>query len=190
MALQDGRRTSGFTLVELMVVVAIIGVLASVAIPSFQNYQLTSKRTEAFSNLASLAKSQKAYFAEFNEFVGVASEPGYSLNVWPGTEKRDKTPLDSAFADVGWVPDGDVFFDYDTVLPASAGSDCDCTEACFTAAAYGNLDGDEDLSVLLYAHPDMLGQFCNPEFSGKTVPVNSGGRVFDQVVRVLDADDF
>ena len=189
MALHDAARNPGFTLVELMVVVAIIGVLASVAIPSFRNYQLTSKRAEAFANLAALAKSQKAYFAEFDEFVGVASEPGYSLNVWPGAVKRDKTPLDSAFAEVGWVPDGDVFFDYDTVIPGD-GQDCTCTEACFTAAAYGNLDGDTELSVLLYAHPDMLGEFCNPEFSGKSVPSQGGGRVFDQVVRVLDADDF
>jgi type IV pilus assembly protein PilA len=189
MALENGKRTPGFTLVELMVVVAIIGVLASVAIPSFRNYQLTSKRSEAFANLAALAKSQKAYYAEFNEFVGVASEPGYSLNVWPGTEKRDKTPLESAFSQVGWVPDGDVFFDYDTVIPGG-GSDCGCSDACFTAAAYGNLDGDADLSVLLYAHPDTLGEFCNPEFSGRSVPSQGGSRVFDQVVRVLDADDF
>ena len=75
----DRKRNGGFTLIELMIVVAIIGVLASVAIPSFVNYQLTSKRSEAYANLASLAKSQKAYFAEFNDFVAVAAEPSFSV---------------------------------------------------------------------------------------------------------------
>ena len=192
MSRYDGTRTPGFTLIELMVVVAIIGVLASVAIPSFQNYQLTSKRAEAFANLGSLAKSQKAYFAEFNDFVGVASEPGNSLGEWPGTEKRDKTPLDSAFSDIGWVPDGDVFFDYDTATAADPlTGTCTCTDACFTATAYGNLDGDTELSVLLYTHPDTVGGFCETGQGGnQSPPLQGGGHLFDQVARVAVADDF
>ena len=79
MARTDLNRTGGFTLVELMIVVAIIGVLASVAIPSYLNYQLTAKRSEAYANLASLAKAQKAYFAEFNDYVAVAAEPSFTL---------------------------------------------------------------------------------------------------------------
>ena len=114
------KRSRGFTLIELMIVVAIIGVLASVAIPSFINYQLSSKRTEAYANLSALAKAQKSYFAEFNDFVPALSEPGFTLGgVAPTTTTRSKVPLEAAFSAVGWIPDGDVFFDYDTATPTS-----------------------------------------------------------------------
>ena len=192
------NRSRGFTLVELMVVVAIIGVLASVAIPSFLNYQLSSKRAEAFSNLAALAKAQKSYFAEFNTYIDVASEPtGNGGNGGPTTIKRDKTAIDAAFATVGWTPDGNVFFDYDTVTPDSSGASCgSCTEACFTAAAYGDLDGDNALSVLLYAQPDASGEYCDTQLGGpggsggQSPPVVDGARQLNAVARVPLADEF
>ncbi|MEM9175101.1 MAG: prepilin-type N-terminal cleavage/methylation domain-containing protein [Myxococcota bacterium] len=192
MARTDLNRTRGFTLVELMIVVAIIGVLASVAIPSYLNYQLTAKRSEGYANLASLAKAQKAYFAEFNDYIAVAAEPSFTLGQVPTTVTRDSTPINAAFSSVGWVPEGDVFFDYDTATPTDplTGA-CTCTEACFTATAYGNLDGDASLSVMLYTHPDRLGGFCETGQGGnQTPPFENGSRMFDQVARVLVADDF
>lgn len=188
------NKAGGFTLVELMVVVAIIGVLASVAIPSFLNYQLTSKRSEAFANLASLAKAQKAYFAEFNTFVAVAAEPGFTLAAPPTTITRDRTPLDTAFAEVGWVPDSNVFFDYDTATADDPLTGvCTCTEACFTASAYGDLDGDLALSVVIYTHPDAVGGFCESGQGGnQSPPQRAGAYQFDEVSRVggILADDF
>jgi len=148
------RSRAGFTLIELMIVVALVGVLASVAIPSFRNYQLGSKRAEAYGNLAALAKTQKSYFAEFNNFVAAAPEPGATTSTLPGTTKRSVSALTTAFSAVGWAPDGDVFFDYDTVVSGFAG--CSCS-TCFTATAYGNLDDDGFMSEFVYFHPDPAG---------------------------------
>ncbi|MBK7948644.1 MAG: prepilin-type N-terminal cleavage/methylation domain-containing protein [Deltaproteobacteria bacterium] len=189
------KRSRGFTLIELMIVVAIIGVLASVAIPSFINYQLSSKRTEAYANLSALAKAQKSYFAEYNTFVPALSEPGFTLgSVAPTTTTRSKVPLETAFAAVGWVPDGDVFFDYDTATPGNSGSGtCTCVDACFTAAAYGDLDGDGSISALVFAHPDALGQYCESTMVGFAPPLNTAGsRMLDEVARIPMgiADDF
>ena len=60
----------GFSLVELMVVVAIIGILAAIAIPSVNKYMAKARQTEAKTNLSSLYTSEKAFLAEFNTYTG------------------------------------------------------------------------------------------------------------------------
>ena len=92
------RKRAGFTLTELMIVVGIMGVLASVAIPSFVNYQLSSKQAEAFVNLSALAKTQKSYFAEFNRYVSSAPEPGATTATLPTSVTRPVQPLATAFS--------------------------------------------------------------------------------------------
>src|SRR5689334_4107495 len=54
------KAAKGFTLIELMIVVAIIGILAAIAIPNFVKYQLRSKFSEASSNIEGLRKAEEA----------------------------------------------------------------------------------------------------------------------------------
>ena len=63
------RNQKGFTLIELMIVIAIIGILAAIAIPNFLNYQCKAKQSEAKSNLGNIRTSEEAYFAEFDIYA-------------------------------------------------------------------------------------------------------------------------
>jgi len=63
----------GFTLIELMIVVAIIGILAAIAIPNFLQYQLKSRQSEAKTNLQAIKTSEVSFNAERGCYVGIAA---------------------------------------------------------------------------------------------------------------------
>lgn len=68
---------SGFTLVELMIVVAIIGVLSAVAVPNFQKYQAKAKTSEAKVQLAAAYTAEQAFFGDFGIYHICLSYMGY-----------------------------------------------------------------------------------------------------------------
>lgn len=72
------RRQDGFTLVELMVVVAIIGLLSAVAIPNFQKYQARSKTAEAKLQLAAIYTAEASFFADYNIYHTCLNYMGYN----------------------------------------------------------------------------------------------------------------
>lgn len=68
----------GFTLVELMIVVAIIGILAAIAIPNFMRFQARSKQSEAKTNLKAVFTGQKARFGERDSYALNLGDIGFS----------------------------------------------------------------------------------------------------------------
>ncbi len=72
-------RLRGFSLIELMVVVAMIGILAAIAYPSYQSYVLRSKRTIAKIQLMDISEQETRYFIN-NRTYGDLSDLGYSAD--------------------------------------------------------------------------------------------------------------
>ena len=71
------RNESGFTLVELMVVVAIIGILSAIAVPNFKKYQAKSKQSEAKIQLAALYSAEVGTSADYDTYATCLPEMGY-----------------------------------------------------------------------------------------------------------------
>ena len=80
------KTKKGFTLVELMIVVAIIGILAAIAIPNFIKFQARSKQSEAKANLKSAYMSEKFYFESNQKYSADIGEVGFSA--MPGNRDR------------------------------------------------------------------------------------------------------
>ena len=72
------RIQAGFTLIELMIVVAIIGLLAALAIPNFIKFQARARQSEAKSNLKSAFTAEKSYYGDKNMFLDDASIIGFA----------------------------------------------------------------------------------------------------------------
>lgn len=72
------KSQKGFSLIELMIVVAIIGILAAIAIPNFQRFQRKARQSEAKSMLGALYTTEKAFRAEWNTYFEDFRDIGFS----------------------------------------------------------------------------------------------------------------
>jgi type IV pilus assembly protein PilA len=78
-------KDEGFTLVELMIVVAIIGILSAVAIPNFKKYQAKSKSSEAKLQLSAAYTAEQAFFGDYDIYHNCLNAMGYNPNIERGT---------------------------------------------------------------------------------------------------------
>ena len=123
------RKNKGFTLIELMIVVAIIAILAAIAIPNFMKFVAKTKRSEAKSNLEAIYKAEVLWFGEYDTFS-------------------------TSFSTIRWKPEGNIYYytfgvgdplelegkklAAPTGMPVTPGA----STSSFTACAWGNIDSD------------------------------------------------
>lgn len=124
------RLRTGFSLVELMIVVAIIGVLAAIAIPNYIGLQLRAKRAELPTNVDGIKTAELGYDAAHDGFVACSAHPS-PVPVKTVVEWGFPT---GGFDSIGWRPDGMVRGQYAVEL--------DETGEDFTVIAQSDIDGD------------------------------------------------
>ena len=146
----------GFTLIELMIVVAILGILAAVAIPAFIQYMRTAKSSEATQNLDGIHKGASSYFG--NEWIArgmgqtakgrcLPSSVTWTPSATPTSSKYIQTTVATQFtgnatwAAFNFVPQDDFYYHYQYTLSATAGCNL-ASNTLLTYQAEGDLDGD------------------------------------------------
>jgi type IV pilus assembly protein PilA len=157
-------KKEGFTLIELMIVVAIIGILAAIAIPAFINYVKRSKTSEASANLKAMFEGAATYYDAEN-WPGGVPVPGaaaaavthctvasaFTQRVPDEAKFVTKWPNEPGIATwraINFAPADGIYFRY-TVTNSTAGG-CGLgalTPSVYTFDANGDLDGDATFST-------------------------------------------
>ena len=136
-------RERGYTLIELMVVVAIVGILAFIAIPAFAGYRYRTRVSEAVTFLGEIREREEAYRAEFGQYCAASWNP---TDVAPVNSVQDFDTSDPQWSMLGASPDGPVRFRYQ-VLAGLPGDDSGIAgyptnDFWFVTHAEADLDGD------------------------------------------------
>lgn len=158
------RNNKGFSLVELMVVVAIIGILAAIAVPNYQRFTAKAKKSEAKSNLSALYSCERAFNAEWQVFVTGFQMLGYA----PTGYLRYRHGFNAAAAPVPANYTGVTLANSQSSTQQYCAGIADAQRGCleivapqppgalpastatninFTAAATGDIDGDASMDT-------------------------------------------
>lgn len=146
----------GFTLIELMIAVAIIGVLAAVALPAFIQYTARAKTSESINNLKAIYTHSVAYYTGHRSGAGLMSTmvgrcivdgTTGTIPATPGSSPQTANfPTEPTFRALG-IPTAEyIYYGYGV---DSAGANCGIAannNAVYTFYAVGDLDGDTTTS--------------------------------------------
>lgn len=143
------KNRGGFTLIELMIVVAIIGLLATIAVPTYMGFLARTRQGEAEANLGGIFTNEQAYYSEFETYSDDFPTIGFALA--GGSKYYDFTaaaPVGNSWPSGSWIgkhgspgdgpPTGTVL---NFNVPPGA------TESAFTCIAAGNISNGDTYDV-------------------------------------------
>lgn len=141
-------KRQGFTLIELMIVIAIIGFLAMVSVPSFMRFLAKAKRAEAYMQLNSIYAAEKSYWAEHGTYSSVLLGQGgigWKPEGYSGGGKNEKFYYTYGFSGGG---EGRGYVTGKLETPASNLGISKADKDGFVAVAAGDIDGDGKPDIL------------------------------------------
>ncbi|MFK7989339.1 MAG: prepilin-type N-terminal cleavage/methylation domain-containing protein [Sandaracinaceae bacterium] len=155
------RKREGFTLIELMIVIAIIGILAAIAIPAFVGYLTRAKTSEAGSNIKNMFQLAAGYYSNENwGDRGVVVTGGSvaasaclagsatSTNVAGSGKTVVRWGSEAAqFQAIGFAVADPIYYQYQMTAADAACSHTADSTSLYSFRAYGDLDGDGTSSM-------------------------------------------
>jgi type IV pilus assembly protein PilE len=137
-------RAAGFTLIELMITVAIVGILVALALPSYKNYIRRGQQPEAFNALADFRTKMEQYYQDNRNYGSSASSCASTGVSWTFT------------------PPGAKYFSYACVADTASG---DTTQQSYIITATGIAGGVKDDQYTI----DQAGNRQTKVFKGATL---------------------
>ncbi len=141
------KEKPGFTLVELMIVVAIMAFLAAIAMPNFMRFLAKAKRAEAYMNLNSIYAAEKAYWAENGSYSPALSGQGgvgWKPEGYAGGGANEKFYYTYGFPGA----EGKNYFTGKLGAPVGGAGGSGTDSQGFVAMAAGDIDGDGVLDII------------------------------------------
>ena len=141
-----------FTLIELMIVVAILGILAAIAIPNFMRFQAKSRQSEAKTNLGAIGTTAEAFRAENDTYIATVAQLGWG----PQGNSRYGYSYNVLLVAAASVVDAGA-----NTCGAAADAAAVAAASTFIASAIGNIDTDVTCDRWTYVETRTLTNTAN-----------------------------